>query len=71
MALKTLTVTARVTPRVRRLVKAAAEEEGATLSRFAAEALEERARRRLLEDGDGDGSEPADGDAADGEPAAS
>jgi uncharacterized protein (DUF1778 family) len=66
MALKTLTVTARVTPRVRRLVKAAAEEEGATLSRFAAEALEERARRRLLEgreqgrgDDDAGGAGPA------------
>lgn len=50
MRRKTTTVTARVTPRVRRLAEAAAQEEGATLSRFTADALEERACRRLLGD---------------------
>ncbi len=45
-----LTVTARVSPRVRQLAMAAARLRGITLSHFAALAIEQGARRELVED---------------------
>lgn len=60
-----MTVTARVSPRERRLAELAAEEAGATLSAFAAEAVSERARRLLLgadEAGVGEGAVVATAD---------
>ena len=43
-----VTVSSRLTPRTRRLAELAAELRGVTLSRFAAEAIEEAARRELI-----------------------
>lgn len=40
-------VTARVTPKTRRLIEAAADEAGATISSFTAAAVERAARREL------------------------
>ena len=45
---KTVTVSARVSPRTRRVAEAAAEIRGLTLSQFAAEAIAEAARRELV-----------------------
>ncbi len=45
-----LTVSARVSPRVRQLAMAAARLRGITLSHFAALAIEQAARRELVED---------------------
>ena len=42
-----VTVSARLTPRTRRLAETAAELRGLTLSRFLAEVIEEAARREL------------------------
>lgn len=44
---KETTISARVTPRVRRLVEVAAEAQGTTVSRFVADTVEENALRRL------------------------
>ena len=43
-----ITLSARVHPRARRLAEAAAELQGLTLSCFAANAIEEAARRELM-----------------------
>lgn len=45
--LKGTTISARVTPRVRRLVEVAAEAKGITLSRFVADTVEEKAVRSI------------------------
>lgn len=53
--LKQTTISARVTPRVRRLVEAAADAEGTTVSQFVADTAEENAVRSLT----GAGSSPS------------
>lgn len=45
--LKQSTISARVTPRVRRLVEVAADAEGTTVSQFVADTVEQNALRRL------------------------
>ncbi len=55
MAESKITLSARVHPRARRLAEAAAELQGLTLSRFAANAIEEAARRELVEEPGTDG----------------
>jgi uncharacterized protein (DUF1778 family) len=48
---KIVTISARVTPRVRTLAEAVAQLSGTTLSAFVAAAVEEVARRELANDG--------------------
>ena len=45
-----VTISARVSPRIRQLAKTAAWIQGVTLSRFAAEAVKDAAQRELMSD---------------------
>ncbi len=57
-----ITLSARVHPRARSLAEAAADLQGLTLSRFAANAIEEAARRELVDQPRAEGPRtPSDG----------